>query len=337
MKISVIVPIYNVQNLLENSLNSLVNQSFHDFEVIMVNDGSTDSSQTIAQKFAKQDNRFRLYTTSNQGLAAARNEGLKYVQGDMVYFMDADDQIAPNLFNEIAVQLGANPELDVIHFSYSEVNHPLMKIKESKLELFECVDGTSALQKLMDVEWQPTAWAYISKRELLEKHNLKFSKGRLFEDENFNAKLLANSKKVGVMTFNSGPYYYLVEKRENKLMYQIMQHKNLIQLNDRLFITNDEYEYLSKNNIIDSEYLNKWYVIKLIWIYNNYFATLHEKYPNEFYKLRNRIINEIDEKKPELNMRQKIQYFKVKNELFYYIMILAKQLVGSFRKKRKKV
>lgn len=337
MKISVIVPIYNVQDQLKNSLNSLLKQSFNNFEVIMVNDGSTDSSQKIAQKFDERDARFRLYTTQNQGLAVARNEGLKYIHGEIVFFMDADDQIAPNLFDAIIKRFELNPELDVIHFSYSEIDHSLTKINKSKLESFESIAGKEALVKLMDVKLQPTAWAYISRRKVIENNNLRFSKGRLFEDENFNAKLLSNAKQVGIMKFESGPYYYLVEKRENKLMYQIMQHKNMVQFNDRLFITNDEYMYLDENKSVNTTYLNRWYLTKLIWIYNYYFSDLHNAHSEDFKKLKKKISKEYSQNKGNLLLRQKVQYLKVKNVPFYYTMQLVKQVADIFRQKSKKL
>lgn len=337
MKISIIVPIYNVGNVLRNSLESLLQQSYNDFEVIMINDGSTDSSLTVAQKFEKYDSRFKLYSTKNQGLAAARNEGLKYIQGEIIYFMDADDQIAPNFFNEIIDHFKHNPGLDVIHFSYSEVNHPIKNLAKSKLESFESITGKVALRKLMDVELQPTAWAYITKRKVIESNNLRFSNGRLFEDENFNAKLLSNARQVGVMKFNSGPYYYLIEKRENKLMYQIIQHKNMVQFNDRLFIVNDEYMYLKKNKSVSEDYLNKWYLIKLIWIYNYYFADLYGKNSAKFKELKTKIIKEYAQNKSKLTTRQKIQYLKVTNIPFYYVMQSAKEVADLFRHKSEKL
>ena len=99
-KISIIVPIYNVETYLENALTSIQQQSYRNLKVIMVNDGSTDHSVEIAQQFLR-DSRFILVSQENQGLSAARNTGLKYVDSEYVYFFDSDDQIAPNLIETV--------------------------------------------------------------------------------------------------------------------------------------------------------------------------------------------------------------------------------------------
>lgn len=89
--ISIIIPVYNVEDFLEECLQSIVRQSYDDFEVVMIDDGSTDRSSAICQKYCSQDNRFSYYYQSNSGVSKARNEGLKQISGDYITFMDADD------------------------------------------------------------------------------------------------------------------------------------------------------------------------------------------------------------------------------------------------------
>ncbi|WP_350441306.1 glycosyltransferase family 2 protein [Proteus mirabilis] len=95
--ISVIVPMFNEASRITRLLESLLCQTFHDFEVIIINDGSTDNSVDIAMLYCQQDNRFHLYHQTNQGLSSARNTGLKYAQGDWIVFFDSDDFIKPQL------------------------------------------------------------------------------------------------------------------------------------------------------------------------------------------------------------------------------------------------
>ena len=95
-KISVIVPVYNVEEFLKTCLDSVCNQTFEDIEIICINDGSTDSSPDILQAYSKKDSRIKVYNQENKGLGFVRNIGMEYASGDYVYFIDSDDHIALN-------------------------------------------------------------------------------------------------------------------------------------------------------------------------------------------------------------------------------------------------
>ncbi|MCM1010726.1 MAG: glycosyltransferase [Fusobacterium sp.] len=103
VKISVIVPVYNVEKFLPECLDSLKNQTLYELEFICVNDGSPDNSLDILNRYAAEDERFIIVSQENGGLSAARNTGLKYAKGDYIYFIDSDDLIAPehleNMYN----------------------------------------------------------------------------------------------------------------------------------------------------------------------------------------------------------------------------------------------
>ncbi|SUC11828.1 glycosyl transferase [Proteus mirabilis] len=111
--ISVIVPMFNEASRITRLLESLLCQTFHDFEVIIINDGSTDNSVDIAMLYCQQDNRFHLYHQTNQGLSSARNTGLKYAQGDWIVFFDSDDFIKPQLLAHWH-QLASEQHIDVL-------------------------------------------------------------------------------------------------------------------------------------------------------------------------------------------------------------------------------
>ncbi|GET12936.1 hypothetical protein SN811_14360 [Ligilactobacillus agilis] len=97
VKISIIVPVYNVEGYLPACLESILAQTFSDFEVILINDGSTDRSAKICREFAQKDERIRLVTQENKGQALTRNRGLDYAQGEYITFVDADDRVAPTI------------------------------------------------------------------------------------------------------------------------------------------------------------------------------------------------------------------------------------------------
>ena len=114
-KVSVIIPVYNTQPWLRECLDSVLCQTLGDFEVICVDDGSTDQSGSILQDYAAKDSRFHILSQSNKGQSAARNAGLKVARGEYVYFLDSDDYIEPDLL-ETACQEMDSKNLDIVFF-----------------------------------------------------------------------------------------------------------------------------------------------------------------------------------------------------------------------------
>ena len=110
-RVSIIVPIYNREKWLRNCLDSISSQTFKEWECILVNDGSTDNSLKIAQKYAANDERFIVFSQENQGVSAARNLGLDHAQGKWVTFVDSDDEIAPD-YLEILHKIGEDNNAD---------------------------------------------------------------------------------------------------------------------------------------------------------------------------------------------------------------------------------
>lgn len=109
-KISVIIPVYNVGNYLAKCLDSVLNQTFGDFEAICVNDGSTDNCASILEEYARKDSRIKVISQENQGVASARNNGLQQARGEYVSFLDSDDEIAPQFFEKLYRALQEHPE-----------------------------------------------------------------------------------------------------------------------------------------------------------------------------------------------------------------------------------
>ena len=147
VKVSVIVPVYNVEEFLGECLDSVINQTFSDFELICVNDCSTDSSLEILEKYALLDSRIKIIQTEiNSGLGFARNHGLKYAKGDYILFLDSDDYILDNTLEKLYINATRN-ESDIVlfkflhlvngHFSYNYIPINLDKfLKRTDFEDF---------------------------------------------------------------------------------------------------------------------------------------------------------------------------------------------------------
>ena len=127
VKISVVLPVYNVANYLRKCLDSLVNQTFEDFEVICVNDGSTDSSREILAQYAQKDSRIKIVDKKNGGLSSARNAGMKVAQGEYYSFIDSDDWIDETMLEKLynsMVSLDTDISICAVH-QYDETNQKI--------------------------------------------------------------------------------------------------------------------------------------------------------------------------------------------------------------------
>ena len=121
VKISIIVPVFNMENHLGECLDSIITQSFKDIEIICVNDGSTDNSLEILKKYQDNDSRIKIITQNNKGLSAARNTGLDHANGDYIYFIDSDDYLEPNALSEI-YEMSKKKNLDLLIFKLVNFN-----------------------------------------------------------------------------------------------------------------------------------------------------------------------------------------------------------------------
>ena len=209
-KISVIVPVYNVEKFLAQCLESLVQQTYKNLEIIIVDDGSPDNSFRVYNKYAKSDSRIKIVKQKNSGVSVARNTGLSVAAGKYVHFIDSDDYIDIDYYEKMmSVASGVFP--DIIASSVISQNAPMYNIRyKNKLVLKTVTEKfliTNALKNC-------TVWRYVFKREFLIKNKLNFIPGRIFEDMLFmpSAILLANS----IVTVPDAYYHYVFN--ENSLL-----------------------------------------------------------------------------------------------------------------------
>lgn len=197
--ISIVVPIYNVELYLNECLDSILSQTFTDFEVIMVNDGTKDKSAEIAATYASKDTRFKLFSKANGGLSSARNFGLLKTKGRYVYFLDSDDFIRKDAL-EILNGVVQESLPDVVFFSGQIFRHPkvddVVKILQRN-PVLNPISGMLYLERMYSkAQIFPQPPLYISRRELLLESNLQFSEGYIHEDEEFTMKLCLRAKAV---------------------------------------------------------------------------------------------------------------------------------------------
>lgn len=208
--ISIIVPIYNAENYLKSCLDSVLSQTFKDFEVLMVNDGSTDSSATICQAYAERDSRFRYFEKENGGLSDARNYGLDRVQGAYITFLDADDFLFENYLEKL-YQASRLSDSDILiggycRFDGSDFYFYNDHFKSDFLNSFTSAQAIQVLDSMLDVPFLTfsTAWGKLFKRDLFNE--LRFPYGKYAEDQFLIWKLYMKATNIHV--FNNASYVY---------------------------------------------------------------------------------------------------------------------------------
>ncbi len=191
-KVSVIVPVYNVENYIRDMLVSVQNQTFKDFEVILVNDGSKDNSQTVIDEFCQKDKRFQCFPQENGGVASARNNGIKQAKGDYVVFYDPDDFIPANALNRM-YKAAAAKDADMVIGIMEEksLGESLIYMHSQALAKRDKID-------IMDVHFTG-AWSLchkMFKRSLIVENDIKFEKLTNAEDGVFTYCCLNHAKTV---------------------------------------------------------------------------------------------------------------------------------------------
>lgn len=260
MKISIIVPIYNVEKYLERCISSLINQTYKNIEIILVNDGSTDNSLIICEKYKDIDSRIILVNKENGGLSDARNKGLLKVTGEYILFVDSDDYIEKDTCMKfIKILTSVSPDI-VVGNGFRVENNKMELIKTLNSKKLNLSGKEYLKRELKNNSMKMMVWLNLYKKQFLLENNLYFKKGIFHEDEEFMPRVFLKAKNVLITDFIF--YYYVI--RENSIttkrdqvsnlehMYRICLDLNLIYDN----IEDSELRKLLKNDLFN-KYLGK--------------------------------------------------------------------------------
>lgn len=222
--ISIIIPFYNVENYIEATLNSVKNQTFSDFEVVMINDGSTDSSAEICKKFSDEDPRFKLFNIEHAGVSVGRNTGLKKASGDYFYFLDGDDIIIPNalqLLYTALIENNADMAQGNFKYVYEDMSdYPISRESPIKDRV---VDKLEYLGFLKDVD----GFYYIMNCNKLCRRcvfdGVVYPEGKIHEDHFAIHHIVYNCEKI--VCIETRTYLYI--KRKNSITMKTFSLSNL--------------------------------------------------------------------------------------------------------------
>lgn len=222
MDLSIIIPVYNTEEYLAECLDSVFDQKIRSFEVIIINDGSTDGSVDIIKGYEKKHSGIiRIIEQENAGLSAARNAGLGIARGKYVYFMDSDDYLFPNSLC-IVQDLVERQNLDVLFFSFENIcerslinqyGHMAMGQKRNMLDTGIMEGKDLFCQFVNQNEYYVNVWLQFIRREFIEEYGINFINGIIYEDRMFTYLLLFYAQKVRCLN----RVFYCKRIRENSI------------------------------------------------------------------------------------------------------------------------
>lgn len=219
--VSIILPVYNAERYIERCLVSIIKQTYKPIEIILINDGSTDSSPAVMKKFAFENDCIKYIEKANSGVSDSRNLGIEKAKGEYIYFIDSDDWIEMDALESLYHQFEVNKE---IQFAVSGVYFD-SKNNTKVVQTEDCVIGREeALVSLFNDGYiRPVVWGKLIKYSLLQNNKITFDKDIFYsEDVMFVFEMLINSRKVAII---SKPLYHYIQYNEDSAMKTLGKHK----------------------------------------------------------------------------------------------------------------
>lgn len=229
--ISVIMPVYNTEAYLDMAIQSILEQTEKNFELIVINDGATDGSPDILFKWQQKDQRIQIIAQDNQGLSAARNTGLRHAIGTFVYFMDSDDYLRPDTLDK-CVRYAQDSVLDLVFFDADILDDQNKENQQSatfhyirkKTAPYQVMKGSEALAQLLDhQEFFSPVWMLFIRRSLILTENLQFEVGIIHEDELFTMQAFLLAQQVAYLPES----FFFRRVRANSIMTSAFKWYNI--------------------------------------------------------------------------------------------------------------
>ena len=310
-KISVIIPVYNTEKYVEKCLESLAKQEMKDFEVIIVNDGSTDNSENVIKNYMQSSKlNIKYLEKENGGLASARNYGVEKASGKYISFLDSDDYLEKNLFSELEKYI--DKDIDLIKFKMKKVDEKGRLIEKLDGPVFDICSGKQAYEKLCTSDkYMDPACIYLYKREFFVENNFKY-KLRYHEDFGLTSLIIVQAKTV-VSTDICGYNYLQTEEsltRSKDNSKNIDRAKDmLIHYDNMLAVIDANYDLSEKTKELVKRYYTNSVVLKA--------GSLKGKEKRNYIKeIKYRMMYK--NIKPE-NLKQKIKRILLKYSISLYL------------------
>ena len=311
-KISVIVPCYNAEKYLKECLDSIVNQTLKDIEVICINDGSKDNTLNILEKYAQKDNRIKVYSQENKGPGISRNLGIEVANGDFISLLDSDDIFELNMLEELYKTATERNTDILICRSIEYINNEkrlqesTWTIKDELLPTKKVFNRTDIPKYIMNfcVGW---AWDKLYNTNFIKKHNLKFPSLHNAEDAAFVYPSLVLAERISILDKT------LIIHRKSSNSLEMRRDESCTCFIEAARLIKNKLEHENKYNEIEQSFINE-FVEHSLWQYD----TLKPQNKRKIRKyLQNIIFNEFLIKNKSINyFYNKNLYFRIKNKNF---------------------
>ncbi|MDU1975285.1 MAG: glycosyltransferase [Streptococcus parasanguinis] len=266
MKYSVIIPVYNVEKYIDRCLKSIISQNYDDLEIIVIDNGSTDSSGIICDTYASEYSNISVYHIENHGVGSARNFGLSKARGEFIYFVDSDDYLVGNLFADFADKLVSDLDL-VVFCYYNSFEEDLTEKSRTEKSLpfkgnYDKDGFIKIFKELFLSDMLYTVWNKIYRREFLLENNLSFEQYELGEDVRFNLNVYRNVNRIFL---SQDSYYVYVIGRKGSAMssynpkriqYQLQELKMVDSLLSDWYLDSFDLDQTIKARILMSNIYN---------------------------------------------------------------------------------
>ena len=288
IKVSVIIPVYNVEDYLEKCLDSIINQTLKDIEIICINDGSTDNSLEILEEYAEKDERIKIIT-KNEGLGPARKTGLDIASGEYIYFVDSDDWVALNALETLYTNAKINNS-DVVIFKFAfayknKFEYPI--ILENYLKKDTDVNNLNLNDiKPFIMNRYFAVWFKIFKHELFNKYDDFYFEGVTYEDVPFHVQTLLRAEKI---SYCPETLYFYRKRDKGSLLNSSVES---IKIFDIFEVINYTEQFLENNGFME-EYRSEFLLFKLQQI-NYYFMRCGKEFQKDFLDRSKISINELN-------------------------------------------
>lgn len=250
--ISIIIPVYKVEKYLEKCIQSVINQTYENLQIILVDDGSPDNCGKICDEYAKKDHRIEVIHKSNGGLSDARNKGLEIAKGEYIGFIDSDDYIESDMY-EVLYNLLKQYNADVSICNFYTVSQGKIAIKNAENGIKEYNRIEILKEVLLDNNIQSYAWNKLYKKELFDE--IKYPVGKKYEDIGTTFYLLEKCNKVVV---TGKPEYYYINRQDS-----IVNNVTETTITDYIELIMQRYDYIEENIKELSSY-NKDYLKRIL-------------------------------------------------------------------------
>ena len=313
--ISVIVPIYKVEDYLDRCVKSIVEQTYSNLEIILVDDGSPDQCPKLCDEWAKKDARIKVVHKKNGGLSDARNAGMKIMTGDYVSYIDSDDWIAKDMYERMLTAIKKN-NADICECAFERTSGTVQNTRKQQDDHAMVLDKESAILSVVEEKIQPVVWNKLYKREIVE--TLYFEVGKYNEDEFFTYKAIEKTEKI-VQILYVGYYYFF---REDSIINETYTIRRL----DGLEARYERMKYLKKYPEIYG-IAKRQLVFNCMYHYQKGLQFLSGKELGELKEKVKRIYYDIPITKAD------IQKYTLKEKTWFYISKVSLDLVCKIRNK----